>query len=132
MLSQLIFVAGLCQLFVLVASALVPVRLRWREQLAGLNPLCRQLFWVYGGYVVLSIVALGTVCLVNAEEMAAGGRLARSVAVYIMLFWGIRLSLQPVLRAREHLVTWWLRAGYHLLTVLFASFTTLFAYVALH
>jgi hypothetical protein len=130
MLAQLIFAAGVGQLCVLIASALVPVRLRWRDELAPLNPLCRQLFWVYGGYVVLSIVSLGVLCLVNSAELAAGSRLARGLAVYMMLFWGIRLCLQPVLCAREHLVTWWLRAGYHVLTLLFTAFTALFAYAA--
>ena len=58
-LATLIFVAGIGQLSVLVASALVPVRLNWREEFKSLSRLHRQMYWVYGGYVVLSIIALG-------------------------------------------------------------------------
>ena len=57
-LATLLFVAGWAQLSVLVASALVPIRLNWQEEFKSLSPLHRQMYWVYGGYVVLSIVAL--------------------------------------------------------------------------
>jgi hypothetical protein len=67
-MEKLIFVAGMTQLSVLVASALVPIRLKWRTDLRVLPHLYRQLYWVYGGYVVLAIVALGLVSLTNAAE----------------------------------------------------------------
>ena len=76
---NLIRLAGAGQLAVLVASALVPLRLNWRRDLAALPTLHRQLFWTYGGYVVLGIVALGGISLACAEELAAGSRLARAV-----------------------------------------------------
>jgi hypothetical protein len=115
---------------VLAASALVPVRLNWRSDLQVLNRLQRQMYWVYGGYVVLSIIALGLICLFNAHELAAGGRLARSVCAYIAIFWGIRLALQTKLDVKSHLTTWWLAAGYHLLTLFFIYFTAVFTIAA--
>jgi hypothetical protein len=126
----LIFAAGIGQLCVLIASALVPQRLNWRTELAKLPRLHRQMHWVYGGYVVLSIIALGVISLVNARELAGGSRLARSVCAYIAIFWAVRLSLQPVLDVKEHLTTWWLTAGYHLLTLLFICFTLIYAAAA--
>jgi len=131
-LSTAIFLAGCAQLCVLIASSLVPLRLKWTTSLEVLPRLHRQLYWVYGGYVVLAIVANGVICIINAEELAAGSRLARCVCVYVAVFWGVRLSLQTVLDVKEQLTTWWLHAGYHLLTLLFAAFTALFAYAALH
>jgi hypothetical protein len=130
-LPNLIFAAGLLQLSVLLASALVPLRLDWRHVFTALPRLHRQMYWVYGGYVVLAIVANGLICLINATELAAGSGLARGVCAYIAVFWGIRVSLQAVLDAKEHLTAWWLKLGYHTLTVLFASFTALFAWAAL-
>jgi len=129
-MENAIFFAGIGQLCVLVASALVPIRLRWKTGLQGLPRLHRQLFWVYGGYVVLAIISLGVICIVNAAELARGSLLARCVCGYIALFWGIRLSLQTILDVKEHLTTWWLKAGYHMLTVLFATFTVIFALAA--
>ena len=131
-LTTAIFAAGFGQLSVLIASALVPVRLNWRETLAPLPLLVRQLFWVYGGYVVLSIIFLGITCLANAAELANGGLLARSVCAYAAAFWGIRLSLQPWLHAKPFLTTVWLRIGYYLLTMMFTALTTIFLCGALH
>jgi hypothetical protein len=126
-LPSLITIAGFAQLAVLVASAMVPLRLNWRKDLQVLNRLQRQMYWVYGGYVVLSIVAFGLICLFNARELADGSRLARSMCAYMAVFWGIRLALQTRLDVKSHLTSWWLTAGYHLLTLFFIYFATLFA-----
>lgn len=131
-LQTAIFLAGFGQLSVLVASSLVPIHLEWKTQLQSLPQLVRQLFWVYGGYVVLSIVSLGLISIVCSGELASGSLLARAVCTYITAFWAIRLSLQPFLAAKPFLTKWWLRAGYHLLTVLFVSFTLVFAWGAFH
>jgi hypothetical protein len=89
------------------------------------------MYWVYGGYVVLSIVAFGLICLCNAAELASGSGLARAFCGYVAVFWGVRLVLQGVLDARRYLTCWWLRWGYGALTVLFCAFTLIFAWSAL-
>ena len=131
LLAQLIFAAGIAQLGILIASSLVPFRLNWKDELKLLSRLHRQMYWTYGGYVVMSIVAFGLLCIANATELAAGGGLARGFCAYVAVFWGTRLCLQPVFDVKEHLTAWWLKAGYHSLTLLFASFAVLFGYVAL-
>jgi hypothetical protein len=130
-LPTLIFLAGLGQLGVLVASALVPFQLKWKTELAILSRLHRQMYWVYGGYVVLAIFAFGLISLFNASELASGSGLARGVCGYIAVFWGIRLALQWIFDVKEHLSAWWLRLGYYVLTILFASFTLLYGFSAL-
>jgi alginate O-acetyltransferase complex protein AlgI len=130
-LPTLILIAGAGQLSVLIASSLVPLRLKWQEAFAALPRLHRQMYWVYGGYVVLAIIAFGLLSLTNAEELAAGGPLARGVCLYIAAFWGIRVLLQGVLDAKPFLTTWWLALGYHGLTVLFGYFTAVYSLVAL-
>jgi hypothetical protein len=119
LLPTLILLAGVGQLGVLTASAVVPFRLNWREEFRPLSRLHRQMYWVYGGYVVLGIVALGLLSLFNARELAGGGGLARGVCAYAAVFWGVRLALQGVFDVRPFLTAWWLRLGYHGLTVLF-------------
>lgn len=131
-LSTAVFLAGIAQLCVLIASSLVPLRLEWKSRLADLPTLVRQLFWVYGGYTVLSITSLGVICLFNSKEIAEGGGLARSFCCYGALFWGIRLSLQPFLNAKPFLTTWWLLAGYHLLTIVFTLLTATMVWGIVH
>ena len=125
----LITLAGAGQLCVLVASALVPARLNWKQDLASLSRLHRQMYWTYGGYVVMAIIAFSVISLLNASELAEGGLLARSICAYIMVFWGVRLALQTVFDVKEHLTTWGLVAGYHTLTLLFLFFTITYAIV---
>jgi hypothetical protein len=129
-LSSLLILAGVGHFGILIASALVPFRLDWRKELACLSRLHRQMYWVYGGYVVLSIVAFGWITLFNAPEMAAGGGLARGFCAYVAVFWGVRVCLQAVFDVKEHLTAWWLRLGYHGLTVLFVYFTAVYGWAA--
>ncbi len=131
-LSRLLVAAGVGQLSVLIASALVPFRLKWREELRPLSRLHRQMYWIYGGYVVLSIVAFALLSILNARELAAGSGLARGFCGYVAVFWGIRLALQGVLDVKPHLSAGWLKAGYVGLTLLFACFTAVYAWAALH
>ena len=95
-LTNLIVLAGIGQLCILVASAMVPFRLKWNDELRPLPRLHRQMHWVYGGYVVLSIVAFAVLSILNARELASGSGLARGVCAYVAVFWGIRLALQAV------------------------------------
>jgi hypothetical protein len=127
---DLIFVAGIGHLCVLAASALVPFRMNWRTELASLSRLHRQMYWVYGGYVVLSIVAFALLSLLNSTELASGTPLARGVCLYIAVFWGIRLVLQGIFDVKPHLTTWWLKLGYLMLSLLFAGFAAIYGWAA--
>ena len=126
-----IFLAGFGQLAVLIAAAIVPTRLNWRDELRPLPVLHRQMHWVYGGYVMLSIAAFAALSISNADELAAGSALARGFCAYVAVFWGIRLSLQAVFDVKEHLTEWWLKAGYVALTINFAALTLVYAWAAL-
>lgn len=130
-LERVIFFLGALQFSVLFASALVPFCLDWKKELQGISKLHRQMYWVYGGYVVLNIVAFGIISMVNAKEIAAGSLLARNFCGYVAAFWGIRLCLQPIFDVKEQLNTWWKHVGYNLLSMLFITFTVWYAYGAL-
>jgi hypothetical protein len=128
----LIRLGGGVHFCILVASAMVPKALDWRRQLAPLHPFLRRLFWVYGVFIVMTIVAFGVLSLAFAPELAMGGGLARGVCGFIAVFWLARLGVQfLVFDASEFLTTWWLRAGYHLLTVIFTLLPVPYALLAL-
>jgi hypothetical protein len=129
-LARLIFLAGLGQVGVLVASALVPFRLNWRDELRSLSRLHRQMYWVYGGYIVLSIVAFAALSIFTPRELASGSAMARGFCAYVAVFWGIRVVLQVVFDVEEHLTAWWLKLGYSALTVMFAGLTIIYAWAA--
>jgi len=121
-LTIALYVAGAGHFGILGASAMVPRVLDWRGSLARIHPFMRRLFWVYGGFVVLTIVGLGTLTLLHAPAIAAGEPVARSLAAFAGLFWLARLVVQwTVFDATPFLTTPGLRFGYHMLTAAFAA-----------
>jgi len=130
-IDTLIVLAGIGQLTLLIAAAQVPARLHWRTELQPLPRVHRQMHWVYGGYVTLSIAAFAALSILNARELASGSGLARGVCAYVALFWGVRLAFQGVFDMKPYLTRPWMKAGYAALTVLFASLTVIYGWVAI-
>jgi hypothetical protein len=106
---------------VLTASALTPRALDWRKNLAALHPFLRKLFWVYGAFIVMVIIAFAILTFRHANQMAAREPVARSLCLFIAIFWGARLFVQfAIFDPRPFLKNWMYRVGYHALTFVFA------------
>ncbi len=113
--------AAALQLLILIASALTPRVLDWRTNLAGLRPFLRKLFWVYGGFIVIAIIAFATLTFFHADAMAAREPVARSLCVFVAIFWGARLFVQfAIFDPQPFLTNWFYKLGYHGLTIIFA------------
>jgi hypothetical protein len=131
-LHQALVLAGLAHFAILVASAMVPRVLNWKSALAPLPPFLRTLFWVYGVFIVLTIVGFGTLTLLHADAMARGESVARSLAAMIALFWGARLAVQVfIFDARPILTKAWMTLGYHSLTAGFVFLTSVYGWAAM-
>jgi hypothetical protein len=123
-LHHALLLAGATHFAILIASALVPKVLDWKNALAPLSPFLRTLFWVYGVFIVLTILSFGTLTLLHADAMARGEPVARSLAAVIGLFWGARLAVQLfVFEARPLLTSTLMKLGYHALTLAFVYLT---------
>jgi hypothetical protein len=130
--ETLLHIGGVIQLGILTASALVPGTLDWRTELGKLSALSRQLIWVHGGYVVLTITSMGLLSLFEASQLAEGSVLARTVCAFVAIFWSVRLIIQWALfDARPYLANWPLRLGYHGLTLAFACLTAIYGWLAI-
>jgi quinol-cytochrome oxidoreductase complex cytochrome b subunit len=132
-LTDMIRTAGLLHFGILIASALVPQVLDWRSELRKLCPLTRQLVWVHGIFIVLTIVGMGLIASLQPAPLANATALARCLCGFIAVFWGARLCLQFVLFDPAPLLQdkRLLRIGYHALSVVFLVITITFAYAAL-
>jgi hypothetical protein len=134
-LTLLLRIAGLMHYGILIASAMVPQVLDWRADLRKLHPLTRQLVWVHGAFIVLTILALGTIATINAPVLATSNALLpRSVCAVIAIFWGTRLILQFAFFDPSHILCGRpaLRIGYHGLTLVFLFIVASFGYAAIH
>jgi hypothetical protein len=130
-LELALYAGGLMHFGILTASALTPFALDWKSLLAPLPKLLRQMFWVYGWFIVLVIVSFGTLTLKHAPAMAAGDEIGRSLCAVIAIFWGVRLAVQFfVFDAKPFLTRWIWKAGYQLLTVVFISMVVIFTWGA--
>lgn len=131
LLAELIFASGFAQIGVLIAGIQVPSRLKWSTELQSLPRVHRQMHWVYGGFVFLSIAAFSVLSIFHAQELAAGGPLARVICGYIAVWWAVRLALQPVFDIKPYLTASWMTFGYRVLTVAFAGLATVYAMASL-
>lgn len=130
-LSTFIRIGGLMHFAILIASALVPQVLDWRGELRKLTPLTRQLVWVHGVFIVLTIIGLGAIAIVNAPLLAEGSLLARWICGFVAIFWLARVTLQFVLfDPKEYLTSALLKLGYHTLTFVFLYLGLTFAWAA--
>jgi hypothetical protein len=113
--------AAALQLLILIASALTPRVLEWRTNLAALHPFLRKLFWVYGAFIVMVIIGFSTLTFLHADAMATREPVARSLCVFIAIFWGTRLFVQfAIFDPQPFFTNWFYQLGYHALTVIFA------------
>ena len=86
-----LWLAGAGHFVILIASAQVPSRLGWKEDLRQLRPFNRKLLWVQGGFTVLTIIAFGSLTLALHDELLRGDRAAMGLAAFIGFYWTARI-----------------------------------------
>jgi hypothetical protein len=131
-LHTLILLSGVLHFGILIASAAVPQVLDWKGELRKLDGLSRQLIWVHGLFIVLTIVGFGVLTFCFSFELANGTPLARGVCGFIALFWAVRLLIQFfVFDAKPFLTSAFLKIGYNGLTLVFLYQTVVLSWAAL-
>jgi len=110
-----------------IASLWIPKVLGWREKLAGLTPLMRELWWTYSIYVWSSHVFFAVMTLAFGDWLMSGTAPAIAMSTFMLLWWSVRLWLQffgfdlrEVEGSRAN------RVAKHLLTLLFTGLVILF------
>ncbi len=121
-------IIGGCSLCLLsIASFWIPKVLGWKEKLAGLTPLMRELFWTYSIYVWSSHVFFAVLTLGFGEWLMGGSAAAIAMTAFMLFWWGVRLALQLFgFDLSEVRPTRFNRAAKHLLTLLFTGLVILF------
>jgi Membrane bound O-acyl transferase family len=95
-LSLAIYLAALGHLLVLLVSVQAPVRLGWKEDIPKLTRFNQKVFWVYGSYILLCIVSFALLTLWLHDDLLAGVKAARALALFIATFWTIRVAVDFV------------------------------------
>jgi hypothetical protein len=93
-LRTLIFLAGVGQVVLALASLAIPRVLRFEEETAKLRPLLRQMFWTYAGYILCTNLSFGLLSALAPTWLLDGSPLAAAVTGFIAVYWGARVVLQ--------------------------------------
>ena len=94
MLETLIFVAGILQVALVAGSFAIPGLLNWKRELSVLNPLIRQMFWTYAGYILVTNFSFGLLSIFAPVSLLDGSILAIVVSLFIGLYWTARIIIQ--------------------------------------
>lgn len=89
----LLVTAGAAQLVLCIASPAIPVVLGWREQLAPLSKLLREVFWTYAGYLLGSHLAFAVLSLAIPMLLLDHSTLAAVVVAFMATWWVTRLAI---------------------------------------
>jgi len=128
-LVTLIQIGGLLHLGLLVAGACLPVVVGFTDHLRRLPSFLHRLFLVYYGFIGGTVLALGIISVFYADELAAGGSLARAVLIYLTVFWLARFAVALfVFDLRPYLTNFWRWFGYHLLNLTFLYLPVIYGY----
>lgn len=71
-----------------------PKRFRWKQDLAQLQLINRQIFYVHCFFICVVLVLMGALCFFYPVQLLAGGELGRIVSSGCALFWFMRLLVQ--------------------------------------
>lgn len=123
-----LWVGGWSLVVLCLASFWIPKALGWREKLAGLPPLMRELWWTYSLYVWSSHVFFAVLTLKFGDWLMGRSGAATAMSTFMLLWWSVRLGLQLFgFDLSEIEGSACKRLAKHLLTLLFIGLVTLFA-----
>jgi len=94
MLRELLFIAGISQIFLVLGSLTIPKLLHWKQELDKVNPLIKQMFWTYAGYILVTNLSFGILTLIAPEELMNGSTLAIAITLFISIYWIVRIFVQ--------------------------------------
>jgi hypothetical protein len=86
--------AGAAQLILVVASLAIPQLLNWKNDLAKLRPLTRQVFWTYAGYIWATNLSFGLISTMTPQLLLDRSTLAGFVCCFITVYWAARVVIQ--------------------------------------
>ncbi len=94
LLESLLQLAGWSQVVLILGSLGIPYVLEWREKVAGLTTLLRQMFWVYSAYIWLTNLCFGLLSALGSKQLLDASPLAACITGFIFGYWLLRMAVQ--------------------------------------
>jgi hypothetical protein len=126
-------IVGLLLLALVAINVYVPRRFNWREELASLSLLNRQIFRVHAAFICIILTMFAALALCYTKNLLEPTPLARAVLAALATFWLLRLLTQWFVYDRSLWRGKTFETIIHLVfTGLWTYFTATFAYALLH
>lgn len=93
-ISSWIFLAGLGQIGLVAGSLVIPKILKWKDELNKVQPLIKQIFWTYAGYILVTNFCFGLISVFATNTLIDKSILATAVTGFIALYWFSRIAIQ--------------------------------------
>lgn len=87
-------IVGLVMVWLVAVNVYVPRRYRWREEMARLSLLNRQIFQAHNVFLVLTLALLALLLLISGDTLLEPTRLSRALLFGLTLFWALRMLMQ--------------------------------------
>jgi len=117
-------IVGVLMAALVLVNLCVPAHLRWREELARLSLVNRQIVQVHSAFIVLTLGLLSALLLTTAGALLEPSPLGRAVLLGLTVFWTARLLIQWFFYSPE---IW---RGDRFRTAIHYAFSATWAYVA--
>lgn len=88
----LLQIAGLGQIGIALVSLFIPYYLNWKEEMSRVSPITREVFWIWGAYMVTTHFCFGLLSLFGTKLLLT--QLGHLVCAFISTWWGVRFILQ--------------------------------------
>lgn len=86
--------AGSFQILLVVLQLFFPKRFHWKEELARLSMLNRQIFIVHTMFICLILLLFGSLSAFAPEALLERTLLSTLLLTGLVIFWGLRLFAQ--------------------------------------
>ena len=116
-------IVGILMAGLVVVNLFVPRRFHWREEMAALSLLNRQIFLAHNVFIILTLALLSALLLTCAAALVEATVLSRALLAGLTIFWGLRMVMQ-----------WWFYSpaiwrGHRFNTAMHYAFSALWVYV---
>jgi hypothetical protein len=87
-------IVGLMMVALVVVNLFVPKQFHWREEMARLSLLNRQIFQIHSVFLLLVLGMFAALLLVCGRDLLEPTRLARAILAGLTAFWVLRMLAQ--------------------------------------
>ena len=87
-------IVGVVMAWLVIVNLIVPKWFRWREEMAALSALNRQIFLAHNVFLILSLAMLSALLLTSATALLEPTPLSRMLLIGLAIFWGLRMVMQ--------------------------------------